>query len=71
MIQFSFVSIRDITVHNSEPMPVPAIYVCDEFAKLKHYSVNNLLSKCHPNTCAQGKLHKIVKIEEIIHQTLI
>jgi len=48
-------------------MPVPAIYVCNEFTKLKHYSAMNLLSKCHPNASALGKLHKMVKHDEIIH----
>jgi len=54
-------------VHNLKPKPVPAIYVCNEFTKLKHYSAINLLSKCHPNTSALGKLHKMVKHDEIIH----
>jgi len=45
---------------------VPAIYVCNEFTKLKHYSAINLLSKCHPNTSALGKSYKIVKLAEII-----
>ena len=57
-------------MHNPEPMLVPAIYVCNEFTKLKHYSAINLLSKCHPchpNTSALGKLHKMVKHDEIIH----
>jgi len=67
MIQFSFVQIKVITVHNPEQMPVPAIYVCNKFTKLKHYSAINLLSKCHPNTSAQGKLHEMVKLDEIIH----
>jgi len=54
-------------VHNLEPMPVPTIYVCNEFTKLKHYSAINLLSKCHLNICALGKSHEMVKLDEIIH----
>ena len=69
MIQFSFVSMRYITVHNSEPMPVPAIYVCNEFTKLKHYSAINLV-KVSPN-CLCTEIHKMVKLNEIIYQTLI
>ena len=53
MIHFSFVSIKDIIVHNLEPMPLPAIYGCNKF--VKHYSAINLLSKYHPNTSALGK----------------
>jgi len=45
-------------------MPVPALYVCNEFTKLEHYSGIDLLSKCH--TSAQGILHEIVKLDEII-----
>jgi len=52
-------------VHNSEPMPVPDIYVSNEFTKLKHYSAINLLSNCQTNSSALGKLHKLVKIDEI------
>ena len=48
-------------------MPVPAIYVCNEFTKLKHNSAINILSKCHPNTSALGKSPKMVKHDEIIH----
>jgi len=68
MIQSGFVSIKDITVHNPEPMLVPAIYVCNEFTKLKHYSAINLLSKCHPQTSALGILHKMVKRDEMFQQ---
>ena len=50
MINFSFVSIKHTIVHNPEPMPVPAIYVCNEFTKLEHYSAINLFSKCHTQT---------------------
>jgi len=60
MVQFSFVSVNVITVYNPEPMPVPAIYVCNEFTKLKHYSAINVLSNVYPNTSALGKLHKMV-----------
>jgi len=67
MIQFSFVSLRDTAVHKSEPMPVPAIYVCNEFTKLKHYSAIHLSSKYRQNTTALGKLHKKVKLDEIIY----
>jgi len=48
-------------------MPVPAIYVCNEFTKLKHYSAINVLSKCHLNTSALGKSHEMVKLNEEIH----
>jgi len=47
-------------------MPVPALYVCNEFTKLEHYSGMDLLSKCHSNTSAQGILHEIVKLDELI-----
>jgi len=67
MIHFSFVSIKDIIVHNLEPMPLPAIYGCNKF--VKHYSTMNPLSKSNPNTSALEKLHKMVKLDEIIHQT--
>ena len=49
----------EITRDSPKPM--------DEFTKLKHYSAINLLSKCHPNTSALGKLHKMVKLDGIIH----
>jgi len=54
-------------MHNLEPMPVPAIYVCNEVTKLKLFSAINLLSKCHLNTSAKGKSHEMVKIDEVIY----
>jgi len=46
-------------------MPVPALYVCIEFTKLKYYSGMYLLSKYHSNISAQEISHEIVKLDEI------
>jgi len=45
---------------------VPAVYVRNEFTKLEQYSGMDLLSKYHSNTPAQGILHEIVRLDEII-----
>jgi len=55
MIQFSFVKIKVITVHNLKPMPVPAIYVCNEFTKQALLS-NQSVVKVSPKHLCTGKI---------------